>query len=81
MEATRLVRTFITTNFYVADPAALGDEVSLLDSGIIDSTGILEVVSFVESQFNIQVEDEEMLPENLDSIGKIARYVQRKVNS
>jgi len=79
METVGQVRTFITSNFYVADPTALADEASLLDGGIIDSTGVLEVVAFVESKFSIQVQDDEMLPENLDSIGKIARYVERKL--
>ena len=81
MEAAVQVRTFITSNFYVADSAVLTDEASLLDSGIIDSTGILEVVSFLEAEFGIQVKDEEMLPENLDSIGNIARYVDRKLRA
>ena len=51
---------------------------SLLRQGIVDSTGILEVIIFLESQFGIQVLDEEMLPENLDSISRIAAYVARK---
>ena len=72
------VRSFITSNFYVADSAKLTDEDSLLDGGVVDSTGILEVVSHIEAQFGIQVLDEEMLPENLDSIGKITRFVERK---
>lgn len=80
MEAAGQVRNFITSNFYVADPTVLADEASLLDNGIIDSTGVLEVVTFLESQFGIQVQDEEMLPDNLDSIGKIARYIERKLS-
>lgn len=72
------LRTFITTNFYVADPQALGDEDSLLDAGIIDSTGVLDLIGFVESQFGIKVDDEEILPENLDSIAKLAAFVDRK---
>lgn len=78
MEGIGQVRNFITSNFYVADPAALEDEASLLDSGIIDSTGVLEVVVFIEAQFGVQVKDEEMLPENLDTIGRIVRYIERK---
>ena len=78
MEVAARVRSFITSNFYVADSAKLTDEDSLLDGGIVDSTGILEVVSHIEAQFGIQVLDEEMLPENLDSIGKITRFVERK---
>lgn len=78
MEVAGAVRSFITSNFYVADPSALTDEASLLDGGIIDSTGVLEVIEFLEENFAIQVKDEEMLPDNLDSVGKIARFVERK---
>jgi acyl carrier protein len=73
-----LVRRFITSNFYVAEPHKLQDSDSLLDSGVIDSTGVLEVIDFVESEFKVAVADEEMLPENLDSIANIADYVARK---
>lgn len=72
------IRTFVTSNFYVADPASLSDEASLLDKGIIDSTGVLEVILFIEETFDVKVEDNEMLPDNLDSIERIADYVKRK---
>lgn len=72
------VRRFITTNFYVPDTSALSDETSLLDQGIIDSTGVLEVVTFVESEFGIKAEDTEVLPDNFDTIGRIAAFVDRK---
>jgi acyl carrier protein len=75
------VRTFITTNFYVADPAALPDTDSLLDRGVIDSTGVLEVIGFIESTFGVTVEDAEMLPENLDSIQRITDFIERKRQS
>lgn len=78
MEIKQQVRDFLTTNFYVADPVSLKDDVSLLDLGIIDSTGVLEVIFFVEDTFGIKVEDSEMLPENLDSIERIANFVDRK---
>jgi acyl carrier protein len=78
MDIKEQVRAFITTNFYVADPAALDEEASLLDRGIIDSTGVLEVIFFIEETFGIKVEDSEMLPENLDSIERIAYFVSRK---
>ena len=78
MELKRQIREFVTTNFYVADPKALEDSTSLLDQGIIDSTGVLEVIMFIESTFGLTVEDSEMLPENLDSIERIASYVGRK---
>jgi len=78
MELKRQIREFVTTNFYVADPKALEDSTSLLDQGIIDSTGVLEVIMFIESTFGLTVEDSEMLPENLDSIERIAAFVARK---
>jgi len=78
MEIKEQVRTFVTSNFYVADPAALEDSASLLDRGIIDSTGVLEVIFFIEDTFGITVEDSEMLPDNLDSIERIANFIARK---
>ena len=78
MTVREQVREFITTNFYVPDPSVIEDTTSFLDGGIIDSTGVLEVVTFIESEFGISVEDTEMLPENLDSVGNIVAYVERK---
>ena len=72
------VRTFIVANFYVADVTALADQTSLLDGGVIDSTGVLEVIQFVEAEFAIAVADDEIVPENLDSIERIASYIERK---
>jgi acyl carrier protein len=66
----------VVGNFFVSTP--LSDDESLLDRGIIDSTGVLEVVGFIEAEFGITVLDEEMLPDNLDSIARIAAYVRRK---
>jgi acyl carrier protein len=78
MEIKKQVRTFVTSNFYVADPSGLEDEASLLDRGIIDSTGVMEVIFFIEDTFGITVEDSEMLPENLDSIERITNFITRK---
>lgn len=75
MDIKEQVRAFVTSNFYVADPTGLEDNVSLLDRGIIDSTGVLEVIFFIEDTFSITVEDSEMLPNNLDSIERIANFV------
>jgi acyl carrier protein len=71
------IRRFLTTNFYIADPDQLNDDTSLLDSGIVDSTGVLEVIMFIEKEFGFKVAEEDMLPDNLDSIAKIAEYVGR----
>ena len=78
MKNKEKIRQFITTNFYVQDEAAPDDEASLLDHGIIDSTGVLEVIGFLEDEFDIAVADEELIPENLESIGRIAAFVERK---
>jgi acyl carrier protein len=78
MDITSRVRQFITTNFYVADPNALSNAAPLLDQGIIDSTGVLEVITFLESEFGVRVDDAEITPDNLDSIERIAAFVQKK---
>ena len=78
MEIKEQVRQFIVSNFYVADPASLNDDASLLDAGIVDSTGVLEVITFIEGTFGVTVEDAEMLPENLDAVNRISAFVQKK---
>ena len=70
------IREFLISNFYV--DTQLNSDTSLLETGVIDSTGVLEVIGFIEETFGIAVDDEEMLPENLDSIKGIAQYVVRK---
>ncbi len=78
MDTNERVRRFITTNFYVTSPEALGDQASLLDAGVVDSTGVLEVIGFLETEFGITVEDVEITPENFDSISRITAYVRSK---
>ena len=73
------IRAFIMENFLFGNDQGLNDDTSLLDEGIIDSTGILELVSFLEEEFSISVEDEEILPENLDSIKNVVAYLERKM--
>ncbi len=76
MSLRKRVRDFIEKNFFVSGP--LQDDDSLLDHGIIDSTGVLEVIGFIETELGVEVRDEEMLPENLDSISRIVAFVERK---
>jgi acyl carrier protein len=78
MDLKAQIRAFVIKNFYVPDGASLADNVSLLDRGVIDSTGVFEVIRFIEETFQVTVEDTEMVPENLDSIERIAAYVERK---
>ena len=76
------VRKFIEDNFLFRDDrAALSDSESLLDAGLIDSTGILELVAFLEAEFGIQMADADIVPANLDSLKAIVAYVQGKMAS
>lgn len=72
------VRDFIGQTFVVADAARLSADQSLLAARLIDSTGVLELVGFLEEQFQIQVADDELVPENLDTIANIVAYIERK---
>jgi acyl carrier protein len=73
------VRKFINDNFLFREGLdAIADDASFLDAGIIDSTGVLELVSYLEDTWGITVADDEMLPENFDSIRGIVAYLQRK---
>ena len=73
------VRDFILENYlFTDDTSALGSDESLLDRGIVDSTGMLEIIMFIEDELGVQVADEEMIPENLDSVNRIAAFVGRK---
>jgi len=73
------VRRFIAENFlFREDVESIPEEASFLEAGIIDSTGVLELVCFLETTYGIQVADDEMLPENLDSIRAVSAYVRRK---
>ena len=78
MEVSAVIRQFIIENFLFEEDPTLKEETSFLESGIIDSTGILELVSFLEEKFGISVADEELVPENLDSIGNVVAYLKKK---
>ena len=73
------IRNFILESFILEKPEDLVDDESLLEKGIMDSTGVLELVAFLESTYEIKVEDEELVPENLDSIRNIVNYLERKL--
>jgi len=73
------LRTYIMDNFLMSDDdAALEDGQSLLDTGVIDSTGVLELIQYLEETFGFAVEDEELIPENLDSVDNLVAFVGRK---
>ncbi len=76
------IRNFIVENYmYGQSPESLRDTDSFLALGVIDSAGILELVAYLEETFKMQVNDDELLPENLDSIAQVAAYVRRKTGS
>lgn len=73
------LRRFIDENFlFGKDGSALRAEDSLLETGVIDSTGVLELIAHLESEFGIEVLDDELVPENLDSIRSLVEFVERK---
>lgn len=73
------VREFISENFLFRADAEIDNDQSLLESGVIDSTGVLEVIAFLESTFGISIADNEIVPENLDSINSMTRYLAAKL--
>ena len=73
------IRAFIIENFLFGDDNGLKDDTSFLDEGIIDSTGVLELVTYMEEEFDIEVEDEELIPENLDSVNNVTVYLEGKI--
>ena len=81
MNVKEQIRSFIAENFlFNTNGFDLSDEASFLDEGVVDSTGTLELVMFVEETFAIEVGDHEIEPENFDSVNKLAAYVARKGN-
>lgn len=78
----RDIRDFLSENFPLADEGAgLAEGDSLIEAGVIDSTGVLELIEYLESNYAIQISDEEVLPENLDSIARIGRFVTTKLQA
>ena len=80
-EIENKIRTFLVENFVLSERVdELGYDESLLENGVVDSTGILELVFFAEDQFGVQIDTSEVLPENFDSINALAAYIRRKQN-
>ena len=79
MRLNHEIRNYIIENFlYGQDDNTLSDDVSFLESGIIDSTGVLELVSFVQETYGVRVADEEIIPDNFDSISKLVTFITSK---
>lgn len=76
------IKAFIIENFlFNAEGSSLGDDESFLESGIVDSTGILEVVAWIEETFGIRVPDTDLLPENFDTVQRLAAYMHRSAEA
>ena len=78
-QAEEIIRTYIAQDMLFSDDGyPYSDTASFLEEGIVDSTGIMELVMFVEASFQITVKDEELVPDNFDSVAKLAAYVRTK---
>ncbi len=78
-QITIQVRNFIFENFIFSDDQSLLDnEASFLEEGIVDSSGMIELIAFIGDEFHISIEDDELIPDNLDSVDKIVSFIQRK---
>jgi acyl carrier protein len=79
-DTTSRIRAFIVENFLFGDEGGLvDDQASLIDADLVNSTGILELVSFLEADFGLSIADPEIVPENLESVARLAAFVERKV--
>ncbi|QDV52732.1 acyl carrier protein [Gimesia fumaroli] len=74
------VRNFVADNFLFGEaPESLNNDDSFLETGIIDSTGVLELVAFIEDRYSVEVDDDELVPENLDSIDRLINFIESKL--
>lgn len=80
MNYLNTIKKFIIENFLFGDEKQIEEDTSFIESGIIDSTGILELITFLEETYKITIKDEEFIPENLDSLKNITRFLERKIN-
>ena len=80
MSQINTVKEFIIENFLFGEEEQLMFDTDFFDKGIIDSTGVIELVSFLEETFNIAIDDEELIPENLSSLKNVEVFLQKKLN-
>ena len=78
MNSLEIVKAYIVENFLFGDDHRIGPDTDFIENGILDSTGVLELVGFLEEKFGIRVEDDELVPDNLNSLEKITLYISRK---
>jgi len=81
MDIPSTIRHFIREKFvFSSEDTSFDDQVSFMESGLVDSTGVLEIIQFIEENFGIAVQDEELIPENLDSVDNLSNFVGRKIS-
>jgi len=80
MSNLETIRSYVVDTFLFGETAQLTDDTSFLEEGIVDSTGILELVAFLEETFGVVVADDELIPDNMDSIKRIDSYLTRKLS-
>jgi acyl carrier protein len=80
VDTINIIREFIVDNFLFGDGSQLHDDSSFLQESIIDSTGIIQIISFLEEEFAIKINDDEILPENLDSLSNISVFLNKKLS-
>lgn len=73
------LREFIVNNYLFGQPAEFSDDDSLQEKGVIDSTGVLELVAWLEDTYGVKIGDNELLPENLDTVNRLVRFMERKL--
>ena len=79
MNVKQQVRDYIAENFmFSSNGFEMNDDESFLEAGVVDSLGVLELVTFVEETFAVEVLDEEIVPDNFDSVDNLAAYIERK---
>ena len=76
-QAKQKIKDFIIENFLFGEESDLNGDTSFLEEGIIDSTGVLELIEFLEEEFEIEIDDEDMIPENLDSLNNLEKFIAK----
>jgi len=79
MDVLETVKAYVVENFLFGDDSRIGPDTEFLENGILDSTGVLELVGFLEEKFGIRVEDNELVPDNMNSLEKITLYISKKI--
>jgi acyl carrier protein len=81
MNYSKDIRNYVIDNFLFGDGEGFQDDASFIENGVIDSTGILELVMHLESTYKVKIQPAELLPENLDGVNRVARFLEKKLQA